>query len=127
MMMGFGFDLISSLFPILFLLVFVIVIVTFIVTFVRGISRWNRNNHSPVLDVEATVVSRRTDVSSHIHHDGNDMSHRHLSTNYYVTFEVASGDRMELTVSGQDYGMMVEGDRGTLRFQGTRFLSFQRK
>ena len=126
-MMGFGFDLIFNLFPIFFLIVFVLVIATFVVGLGKGISRWNRNNHSPVLDVEATVVSRRTDVSSHVHHDGNNMSHRHLSTSYYVTFEVASGDRMELSVSGQDYGMMVEGDRGMLRFQGTRFLSFQRK
>ena len=127
MMMGFGFDLISSLFPILFLLVFVIVIGTFIVTAVRGISRWNRNNHSPVLDVEATVVSRRTDVSSHVHHDRNNMSHRHLSTSYYVTFEVASGDRMELAVSGPEYGMLAEGDRGRLTFHGTRYLGFERQ
>lgn len=126
MAMGFGFDLISALFPILFLVVFVIVIGTFIVTAVRGVSRWNKNNQSPVLDVEALVVSRRADVSSHInHHD--DVSSRHMSTRYYVTFEVASGDRMELSVSGQEYGMIAEGDCGTLRFQGTRFLSFQRK
>lgn len=126
MAMGFGFNLISILFPILFLVVFVIVIGTFIVAAVRGVSRWNKNNHSPVLDVEALVVSRRADVSSHMHHH-NEVSSRHMSTSYYVTFEVASGDRMELSVSGQEYGMIAEGDRGTLRFQGTRFLSFQRK
>ena len=126
MMMDWGFDLISALFPILFLLIFVIVIGTFIVAAVRGISRWNKNNYSPVLDVEALVVSRRADVTSHMnHHD--QMSTRHMSTRYYVTFEVASGDRMELSVSGEEYGLIAEGDRGTLRFQGTRFLSFQRK
>ncbi len=126
MMMGFGFNLMSALFPILFLLIFGIVIAVFIVTAVRGVSRWNKNNQSPVLDVEALVVSRRTDVTSHLnHHD--DMSSRHTSTRYYVTFEVASGDRMELSVSGEEYGLIAEGDRGTLRFQGTRFLSFQRK
>ncbi|HIT94661.1 MAG TPA: DUF2500 domain-containing protein [Candidatus Faecivivens stercoripullorum] len=126
MMMGWGFDLISALFPILFLLIFVIVIGTFIVATVRGISRWNKNNHSPVLDVEALVVSRRADVTSHMNHHDH-MSTRHMSTRYYVTFEVASGDRMELSVSGEEYGLIAEGDRGTLRFQGTRFLSFQRK
>ena len=33
---------------------------------------------------------------------------------------------MELSVSGSEYGMLVEGDRGGLSFQGTRYLSFER-
>ena len=125
MTMGFGFDLISALFPILFLLVFVIVIGTFIVAAVRGISRWNKNNHSPVLDVEALVVSRRADVTSHMNHHDH-MSTRHMSTRYYVTFEVASGDRIELAVNGSEYGLLVNGDYGNLTFQGTRYLGFER-
>ena len=48
------------------------------------------------------------------------------STWYYATFQVESGDRMELTVSGSDYGYLVEGDHGKLTFQGTRFLGFER-
>lgn len=47
-------------------------------------------------------------------------------TTYYVTFQVDSGDRMELSVSGSEYGMLVDGDRGKLSFQGTRYLSFER-
>ena len=43
-----------------------------------------------------------------------------------MTFQVDSGDRMELSVSGSEYGMLVEGDRGKLSFQGTRYLSFER-
>ncbi len=27
---------------------------------------------------------------------------------------------------GTDYGMLAEGDRGRLTFQGTRFLGFER-
>ena len=50
----------------------------------------------------------------------------HTFTTYYVTFQVESGDRMELTVSGPDYGMLVEGDIGKLSFQGTRYLGFER-
>lgn len=48
------------------------------------------------------------------------------STTYYVTFQVESGDRMELHVSGIEYGMLVEGDYGKLTFQGTRYLEFVR-
>ena len=48
-------------------------------------------------------------------------------TTYYVTFEVKSGDRMELPVQGHEYGMLVEGDFGELSFQGTRYLGFERR
>ena len=59
------------------------------------------------------------------HHDAN-MHTRHSSTWYYATFQVESGDRMELSIPDRDYGYLVEGDRGSLAFQGTRFLSFSR-
>ena len=52
------------------------------------------------------------------------LSHSH--TNYYVTFEVESGDRMELELQGHEYGLLVEGDKGKLTFQGTRYLGFER-
>ncbi|MBS7029426.1 MAG: DUF2500 domain-containing protein [Faecalibacterium prausnitzii] len=48
------------------------------------------------------------------------------SPRLYVTFQVESGDRMELEVDGSDYGMLVEGDIGKLSFQGTRYLGFER-
>lgn len=46
---------------------------------------------------------------------------------YYTTFEVQSGDRMEFKVSGKEYGMLVEGDKGNLIFQGTRYHGFDRE
>ncbi len=48
-------------------------------------------------------------------------------TDYYLTFEVESGDRMEFEVEGEEYGLLAEGDRGILNFQGTRYLGFERK
>ena len=51
----------------------------------------------------------------------------HTFTTYYATFQVESGDRMELEVDGSDYGMLVEGDMGKLMFQGTRYLGFERR
>ena len=47
-------------------------------------------------------------------------------TRYFATFEVESGDRMELTVPENEYGYLIEGDEGTLTFQGNLFLSFTR-
>jgi hypothetical protein len=55
------------------------------------------------------------------------MSHTSSSTTYYVTFEVESGDRMELKMTGEQFGLIAEGDKGRLTFQGTRYLGFDRK
>ncbi len=117
-----GFNLLFSIFPFLFIAVFVIVIGTFIVFAVRGAKTWSKNNASPRLTVSAQVVTKRTQVSHHHHQD----SMSHTSTAYYATFQVESGDRMEFSVSGSEYGMLAEGDMGNLAFQGTRYLGFER-
>ena len=124
--MSFGFDMGFGLFGVMFTVVFVLVIGMFIATFVKGISQWNKNNHSPRLTVPATIVAKRTNVSRHHHGGANGHHHHTTSTSYYVTFQVDSGDRMELHVAGHEYGMLVEGDRGNLTFQGTRYLGFER-
>ena len=108
-------------FNVMFTLVFVLVFGMILFTIIKGILQWNKNNHSPRLSVEATVVSKREHVSHRSHN--NHISH---STTYYVTFQVESGDRMEMHVSGMEYGMLVEGDYGKLTFQGTRYLDFVR-
>lgn len=129
--MGFGFSGFDGglgLFGIMFTLVFVLVIGMFVVIAVEGISQWNKNNNSPRLTVPASIVAKRTNVSHHRHHNhhGAGMHHTSTSTTYYVTFQVDSGDRMELHVAGHEYGMLIEGDRGMLTFQGTRYLGFER-
>ena len=91
----------------------------------RGIGQWNKNNNSPRLTVPATVVSKRTKIS-HYHHNGVDHHQYRSSTTYYITFQVESGDRIEFHATGQEYGMVIEGDQGMLYFQGTRYLGFQR-
>ena len=112
-------------FETVFFLVFFCILAMFVVTAVRGIGQWNKNNRSPRLTVDATVVAKRTDVSRHFHGDMQ-AGHMAASSRYYATFEVESGDRMELCMSGQEYGMLAEGDNGKLSFQGTRYLGFER-
>ena len=129
MAFGYGFgDAMFIIVPIIIIAGFALVLTMFIVTAVRGIGTWSKNNASPRLTVSAQVVTKRTSVSHHHHHhhDGMGMGHTTSSTHYYATFQVESGDRMELAVSGPEYGMLAEGDRGSLTFQGTRYLSFQR-
>jgi len=109
-----------------FTIIFMFIIGVFIFTFIKGISQWDKNNHSPVLTVDVKIVAKRMDVSHHHHHTGDGTMHTSTSTDYYVTFQVESGDRLEFCVSGYDYGMMAEGDAGRLTFQGTRFKGFER-
>ena len=123
-MMGFGgdpgFDVTFSIMQVIMLLVFVLVLGSIIVTLIRGVGEWNKNNQSPKLTVPATVVAKRSDV-----HRG--IETMHTFTSYYVTFQVESGDRMEFEASDMEYGMLAEGDRGMLTFQGTRYLNFRRE
>ncbi len=119
-----------AMYIIVFVIVFASVIVIFIMAAVKGISTWNKNNNSPRLSVSAAIVSKRTDVTRHRHANAGDMTGAHgysgsFSTCYYVTFQVESGDRMEFSVTGSEYGMLAEGDTGKLSFQGTRYLSFE--
>lgn len=123
MVYGFGF----VLFRIMFILTFVLVIGMFLVFAVKGIAQWNQNNHSPRLTVPAVIVAKRTNVTRHHHSGAGGHHHHHTSTSYYVTFQFGGGDRMELLVSGSEYGMLIEGDQGDLSFQGTRYLGFERK
>ena len=121
--MGFGFGF--GLFEIMFFIMFGLFFVVFVVTLLKGLGEWNKNNHSPKLTVPVTVVAKRTNVSRH--HNGGKHHHTSTSTTYYVTFQVESGDRMELHLRGSEFGLIVEGDKGLLTFQGTRFLNFERQ
>ncbi len=130
--MFFGFDMMFQMFNIIFPLMFFLVFGMIIFTIVANIRTWNKNNHSPRLTVPASVVAKRTQVSHHHHTNAGDVSGASgswvsTSTSYYVTFQVESGDRMELQVTGHEYGMLVEGDHGKLNFQGTRYLGFERR
>ena len=117
-------DFMFSVFSVLFTMVFLLVFGTIVYTIFKSIKQEHKNNQSPRLTVEAKVVTKRT---SYRKSGGRD---NHMSpgyTTYYVTFEVKSGDRMELSVQGHEYGMLVEGDFGELSFPGTRYLGFERR
>lgn len=102
-----------ELFGILFFVLFFIVLG-------KNIAQWFKNENSPRLTVPARIVDmqRRT----HHHHTG---SSHHLSHSYHVTFEVDSGDRMELRVIRSEYEALAVGYSGKLTFQGTRYLGFE--
>ena len=105
-----------DIFPIIFLLFFGLFLYAFISTLVKQAKQERKNDNSPRLTVDATIVAKRTHV----------WGRQRARTVYYATFQVASGDRMELEIPRDQFGYLVEGDRGNLTFQGTRFLGFER-
>ena len=106
------FGLMGIIFPIMFLLVFGIIAGTLI----QNMKTKRKNDNSPRVSSEATVVTKRT----HVRGD-------HAHTWYYATFQFESGDRLELEIPYDRFGYLVEGDKGKLTFQGTRFLEFERQ
>ena len=100
----------------------IVVLLLLLPIIVRGISIRHKNNNSPRLSVPVKIVTKRADTTYTSQQDMMTSS----DTTYYVTFEVESGDRIELVVPSSEYGFMVEGDQGKLTFQGTRYISFDR-
>ena len=85
------------------------------------IAPYTVNEASPRLTVPAVIVDKQR--KTHHHHSGG---HHHHTHSYHVTFQVESGDRMELKVIRSEYDMLLVGDRGRVSFQGTRYLGFER-
>jgi hypothetical protein len=96
-----------------------VVVVVLVVGSAKGVGQWSRDNRAPLETSPATMVTKRSDV-----HRGADGAT--VRTAYYATFELRSGERLELAVSGRDYGQVAEGDRGQLTRQGSRFKAFAR-
>lgn len=96
---------------------FVLILGVILTGMVKGLSTWNQNNNSPVLTVPAVMVTKRQE-----HSRSQDSS----TTWHYVTFELPGHERLEMGVSGQQWGTLVDGDRGRLTYQGTRFKGFDR-
>jgi hypothetical protein len=121
-----------GIFLIFFGITFIAILGVIVFIMVQSATQWNKNNHSPVLTVEARVVAKREKVSysnSHhgrSHHGRSIHHHSSSSTSYYTTFEFESGDRLELRIPYNEFGYLVEGDMGRLTFQGTRYHGFER-
>lgn len=119
---GFGYGMVDGMVTV----VFVLMLGVMIYAVVQAIARKQKNDASPRLTVLARVVSRRQEVTHHARNMNDGVYHTSSTTRYFVTFQVESGDRLELQLDGSDFGMLAEGDEGRLSFQGTRFLDFQR-
>ncbi|AMV37893.1 DUF2500 domain-containing protein [Planctomyces sp. SH-PL62] len=118
--MGLMFVIVSVFLAVGFLAVFA----TLAVQAASGIAEWSRNNALTVQESPARVLAKRTEMR------GGGPRHGHgrgrVRTYYYVAFDLRSGERQEFEVPGPEYGVLVEGDEGTLTHQGTRYHGFRR-
>lgn len=123
---GFG-NIMFRIVPVIVMIGFVFVFGTIIVRSIQGVKQWKRNNASPVLTVDATMLTKRTNVHHYAYNAGTDsIDYALSSTIYYATFEVESGERLEFKIHNTEYGMLIENDIGKLTFEGTRYLGFER-
>jgi len=106
-------------FPVMFFSIFFLVLGVFVFVFVQIGRAHRKNDRAPRLTVGAKIVDKR---QQYRRGSGSSMGH----TWYFVTFEVQSGDRMELETEEGEFGLLAVGDAGMLTFQGTRFLKFER-
>ena len=73
------------------------------------------NRGAAVISASARIIAKRTDTRNFL---GQRVTH------YFSTFELPDRRQLELEVSGPVAGQMVEGETGTLTWQGTYFVSF---
>ncbi|MBD1918076.1 MULTISPECIES: DUF2500 domain-containing protein [Cyanophyceae] len=113
----------STIVPIFIGIIAIIVVGAIVFTIIKAIVKWQHNNTQPILSVASQVVAKRTRVSGRVSPNRGGKT----STYYYCTFEDERGQRHEFRISGKEYGQLVEGDLGTLTYQGTRYRGFQRQ
>ena len=103
---------------ILCFVVFFLALAVLIIYLFQHFTQWQRNRMAPRMSVGADVVSKR----------GNTYARRDdqppTSGDYFVTFEMEGGDRMELRLPGHEFWRIAEGDFGRLTFQGSRYIAF---
>ena len=79
-----------------------------------------KQGEKPVYNMQAVVKGKRTLVEA----DPENPSVP--KTTYFLTFHKRDGNRVELQVPGEDYGLAAEGDEGILVWQGDEFVVFKR-
>ena len=107
---------ISTVIVIIWVILFTGIMTLIVITIVRNVRTKKINDSMPAESLRARVVAKRTNVWG-----------EHTSTSYYVTFETENGSRFEMQLEGEQYGLLAEGDEGTLMHQGTRYLGFHRE
>jgi biopolymer transport protein ExbD len=114
------------------LVIFVIVIALALYSIKSEITEWSNNNKQPENELFVVLIEKdmrtktieRTKKAEQINNRTNSMSAQ-KTTNTLVFKEKTSNSTQAFTVKNSIFMRFNEGDTGTLRHQGTRFLSFE--
>jgi len=80
-----------------------------------------KQGRKPVYNIQAKVMGKRTLIEADPENPGIP------KTSYFVTFHKRDGNRIEMEVPGEDYGLAAEGDEGILVYsKGDEFIVFKR-
>ncbi len=80
-----------------------------------------KQGRKPIYDIQAVVKGKRTLIEADLEHPAIP------KTRYYLTFHKRDGNRVEMEVPGEDYGLAAEGDEGVLVYsKGDEFIVFKR-
>lgn len=85
------------------------------------ISRYVKNENSPVISTRAQLIDKKRDWHTHTDANGATMTDETL----YLIYQLDTGSEMRFTVNGRIYRHAVAHEWGQLTFQGTRFLRFE--
>lgn len=80
-----------------------------------------KQGRKPVYNIQAEVKGKRTLIEA-------DPDNANVpKTRYFLTFHKRDGNRVEMEVPGEDYGLAAEGDEGVLVYEkGDAFIVFKR-
>jgi hypothetical protein len=104
-------------FKFVFFGIFALIVFRILASLVGRATDHAENSAAPLLSSQATIRAKRTEVRG---------KHDSTRTRYFITFEQSDGTRREFPVTGEQFGQWVEGDTGTLHYQGTWFQGFER-
>ena len=92
---------------------------------IKNFAGYKRKKELPLTGLDAVVVAKRSKAKGF----GGDRDYtRSFMTSYFITFQFNStNERQEFRVQEKDYGLIAEGDEGTLWHQGNLFSRFDRK
>jgi hypothetical protein len=115
-------DSFGIFFPIFMVVMFGLVALFIGAVIAAGVKRSKlarENRAAPEVTAVAAVVDKHIDSSG-----GGDSP---VVEHHLVSFEQPGGERFELEVPANEYGMLVVGDRGSVTMKGTQYRGFARE
>ena len=101
--------------------VLAILLLMLVAKFTSRVQIEEKQGRKPVYNIQAAVKGKRTLIEA-------DPENPNIpKTRYFMTFHKRDGNRVEMEVPGEDYGLAAEGDEGILVYaKGDEFIVFKR-